>query len=66
MVSAIFFHFYRTKGYKMFKIRVVTTGSKSKAVQVVSYYNNKRKVIKHFGSCKTEDELTELTGIANE
>jgi len=50
----------------MFKIRVVTTGSKSKAVQVVSYYNNKRKVIKHFGSCKTEDDLTELTGIANE
>jgi len=48
------------------KIRVVKTGSGAKAVQAVRYQNNKRIVIKHFGSCHTEEEFKELLLIAEE
>lgn len=48
------------------KIRVVKTASNAKAVQAVSYQNNKRKVVKHFGSCHTDEQLNELLVFANE
>jgi len=48
------------------KIRVVKTGSGAKAIQAVRYQNNKRIVIKHFGSCHTEGEIKELLLIADE
>jgi len=50
----------------MVKIRVVKTGSKAKAVQAVKYQNNKRIIIKHFGSTHTEAELEDLLLIAKE
>ena len=48
------------------KIRVVKTKSKANAVQVVRYQNNKRIILRHFGSAHTEHELDELILIANE
>lgn len=48
------------------KIRVVTTASKAKAVQVVHYSNNKRKVLRHFGSAHSEGALAELVLMAEE
>ena len=48
------------------KIRVVETGSTAKAVQAVRYQNNKRLIIKHFGSCHTEEELKEMLLIADD
>ncbi len=50
----------------MLKLRVVKTGSSAKAVQAVHYQNNKRIIVKHFGSCHSEKELEELLKIANE
>lgn len=48
------------------KVRIVKTKSSASAVQVIRYYNNKRIVLKHFGSCHTEDELKDLVLIAEE
>lgn len=48
------------------KVRVVKTASKAKAVQVVSYQNSKRVILKHIGSAHSEEELKELTTLANE
>lgn len=48
------------------KIRVVKTASNAKAVQAVRYQNDKRIVIKHFGSCHTEEELKEMLQIADD
>lgn len=48
------------------KIRVVNTASNAKAVQAVKYQNNKRIVVRHFGSCHTDDELKELLSVAHE
>jgi transposase len=48
------------------KIRVVKTASKAKAVQVVHYSNNKRKVLRHLGSAHSEDALAELILLAEE
>lgn len=48
------------------KIRVVTTASKAKAVQVVCYQNYKRIVVRHFGSAHSELELKELLLLAQE
>ena len=48
------------------KIRVINTASNAKAVQAVKYQNNKRIVIKHFGSCHTEEQLNEMLLIARE
>lgn len=50
----------------MIRIRVVKTGSLARAVQAVRYANNKRIIIKHFGSCRTNDELDHMLQIANE
>lgn len=48
------------------KIRVVKTASNARAIQAVRYQNNKRIVVKHFGSCHTDEELDELMQRANE
>jgi hypothetical protein len=48
------------------KIRVVNTASNAKAVQAVRYQNNKRIIVRHFGSSHTEEELKELLLLANE
>ena len=50
----------------MLKIRIVKTGSSAKAVQAVHNHDNKRIVVKHFGSCHSSTELDELVQYANE
>ena len=49
----------------MLKIRVVKTGSSAQAVQAIRYYNNKRIIIKHFGSAHTDAQLHGLLEIAH-
>ena len=44
----------------MLKIRVVKTGSSAQAVQAIRYYNSRRIIVKHFGSCHTADALDEM------
>ena len=48
------------------KIRVVKTASNARAVQAVRYDYGKRVVVKHFGSCHSDEELDEMLLIANE
>jgi transposase len=48
------------------KIRVVKTASNARAVQAVTYQNNRRIVVRHFGSCHTGEELKELLAVAHE
>ena len=48
------------------KIRVVTTASLGKAVQVVQYEKSQRKIIKHIGSSHSEEALKDLIIIAEE
>jgi transposase len=48
------------------KVRVVTTASKAKAVQVVRYQDNKRIVLHHMGSAHTEEALNDLILLAEE
>jgi hypothetical protein len=48
------------------KIRVVRTASKARAVQVVRYQNNRRFIIKHFGSCHTDEQLNETLLVAQQ
>jgi transposase len=48
------------------KIRVVKTASKAKAVQVVRYQANKRKVLHHVGSAHNEEDLGNLMILAEE
>ncbi len=48
------------------KIRVVTTASKARAVQIVRYQNNKRSILQHIGSAHTDAELQELMVLAAE
>ena len=50
----------------MLSIRIVTTASQSKAVQIVYYRNRKRIVFKHIGSGKTDEEITSLKLIAQD
>lgn len=50
----------------MLSIRVVTTASQSKAVQIVYYRNRKRIIFKHIGSGKTDEEITSLKLIAQD
>ncbi|WP_452431756.1 IS1634 family transposase [Pedobacter jamesrossensis] len=50
----------------MMKIRVVTTGSNAKAVQVVRYQDNKRVILQHLGSAHTETALADLLLLAEE
>jgi len=46
------------------KIRVVPTASKSSAIQVVRYVDNKTKVLKHIGSGKDRNEIDALKELA--
>ena len=48
------------------KIRVVKTASNARAVQAVRYQNNKRIIVRHFGSCHTDEKLNEILLVANE
>lgn len=48
------------------KIRVVKTASNAKAVQVVRYQENKRKVLHHVGSAHHEEDLKNLMILAEE
>lgn len=48
------------------KIRIVKTASNAKAVQIVSYQNNKRVILKHIGSSHTDDGLNDLLVCAQE
>jgi hypothetical protein len=48
------------------KVRVVSTASNGKAVQVVNYHNYKRVVLKHIGSAHTDNELAELVLLAEQ
>ena len=50
----------------MVKIRVITTGSKARAVQAINYQKSKRIVLKHFGSAHNDQELNDLLLIAKE
>ena len=58
---------FRTKAYFCtMKVRVVSTASKGKAVQVVNYQNYKRIIIKHIGSAHTDIELADLIIVAEQ
>ena len=48
------------------KIRVVKTGSKAKAVQVVQYRDRKRIILQHIGSSHTEEALNDLLLLAEQ
>lgn len=48
------------------KVRVVSTASKAKAVQIVQYLNKKRIILKHIGSAHSEDALNDLILLAEE
>jgi hypothetical protein len=48
------------------KIRVVKTGSGAKAVQVVFYQENKRIILKHFGSSHSDSDLEKLIILARD
>ncbi len=48
------------------KIRIVKTASNANAVQVVSYHNNRRVIVRHIGSAHCPSELEELILTANE
>ena len=48
------------------KIRVVKTGSKANAVQIVQYRDRKRIILQHIGSSHTEEGLKDLLLLAEE
>lgn len=48
------------------KVRVVSTTSKVKTVQVVNYHNYKRVVLKHIGSAHGKEELEDMILVAEE
>jgi transposase len=50
----------------MARIRTVKTASGASAVQVVKYYNNRRKILKHFGSAHNEKDLNDLISYAED
>jgi hypothetical protein len=50
----------------MYKIRVVFNSSGNKSVQVVSYKNGKRFIIKHIGTAQSDEELKKLEHFAND
>lgn len=49
-----------------YRIRTVCTASGATAVQVVWYENNTRKIAKHIGSVKNNDELEMLSSSAKQ
>lgn len=48
------------------KVRVVSTASKSRAVQVVRYDGGRRLVLKHIGSGRSQEEVSALKQLAHE
>lgn len=48
------------------KVRVVKTASKARAVQVMPYGNNKRRILHHLGSAHSDEELNNLMMLAEE
>lgn len=48
------------------KIRIITTASNAKAVQIVRYQNNKRIVLHHIGSAHTDEGIEDLKLLAEE
>jgi len=48
----------------MLKPRVVKTASNAQAVQVIRYYHNQQRVVKHIGSCHTKEELDRMLFLA--
>lgn len=48
------------------KIRIITTASKARAVQVIRYQDNKRIILHHMGSAHTQEALDELIVMAEE
>ena len=50
----------------IYRIRTVRTASGATAVQVVWYENNKRKIAKHIGSAKNNEELEVLRSAAQQ
>lgn len=48
----------------MLHIRVVNTKGLSRSVQVVRYSNNRRIIVKHIGSGKTDEDITNLYEVA--
>lgn len=48
------------------KVRVVSTASKSKAVQVVRYEYGRRRILKHIGSGKSQEDIVALKQLARE
>jgi transposase len=50
----------------MLHIRVINTKGLSRAVQVIRYSNNKRIIVKHIGSGKTDDDIASLCGVASQ
>ena len=52
------------KAMSKYRIRTVRTASGARAVQVVCYENNTRRIAKHIGSAKNDDELEILRSSA--
>lgn len=50
----------------MLHIRVVNTAGSSRAVQLIRYSNNRRIIVKHIGSGKTDEEILVLCEVASE
>lgn len=50
----------------MLKVRIVKTSSSAKAVQAIRYQNNRRIIVKHFGSAHTDTDIERLKSIASE
>lgn len=47
-------------------IRVVKTASGAQAVQVITYQQGRRKIVKHIGSAHTQEQLDELLVVAKD
>ena len=50
----------------MLHIRVINTKGLSRAVQIIRYSNNRRIIVKHIGSGKTDDDIAALCEVASE
>ena len=49
----------------MLKTRIITTGSKNKAVQIVRRKNHITEIVKHIGTARNNDELIQLQQLAD-
>jgi hypothetical protein len=48
----------------MLHVRVVKIKAGSQSVQVIRYENGRRVIVKHIGTCRTDEEIIALTEIA--